>query len=198
MLFGNEAGDGIDFRGVHKGALDAHHFTVYGNQHVAAPDELVCPGRVEDGAGVNHGCHLEGDAGREVRFDESRDDVGRGTLGGNNHVDTHGTCQLGDTRNRGFHFFACRHDEVGKLVHDHHNVGEVAVPFVGIEQPFCEFFVVFFDVTHLRVTEQVVAGVHFDTEGVQCIDYLCCVRDDGFPFVREFCQKMPFDDGIDA
>ena len=44
-------------------------------------------------------------------------------------------------------------------------------------------FVVFFDVSDLCFFQQVVAAVHFNTEGIQSIDYFCCFSDDGFVFI---------------
>ena len=56
-------------------------------EHVALAQQLVRPGRIQDGATVHLLRDLEGDAGREVGLDGAGDDVHGRTLRGQDHVD---------------------------------------------------------------------------------------------------------------
>ena len=115
--------DALDFGGVDEGALDADEVAALVDEHVAAADEVVGAGAVEDGAAVDHGGDFEGDAGGEVGFDDAGDDVGGGALGGDDHMDADGAGELGDAGDGHFDFFAGGHDEVGKFVDDDDDVG---------------------------------------------------------------------------
>ena len=96
---------------------------------------------------------------------------------------TDSSCKLCDSGNGGFYFFSGCHDEVGKFVNNDNDVGQVFMPVVGIQLSFYEFFVVFFDVSDLCYFKQVITGVHFNAQRVECIDYFSCFGDNGFFFV---------------
>ena len=55
---------------------------------------------------------------------------------------------------------------------------------VRVQLPFHEFFVVFFDVSHVSLFQQIVAAIHLDTEGVERGDDLVVIGNDGFLGIR--------------
>ena len=61
----------------YEGALDASRLTLSGRdvEHVAAAEEFFGPGRVDDDAGIDHSGNVEGNAARNVGFDEAGEDV---------------------------------------------------------------------------------------------------------------------------
>lgn len=131
-LFGDEVNDAFDFGGVHEGALYADDFSVNGEEHVAASDELFGTTTVEDGSGVYFGGYFEGDAGWEVGFDNAGDDVDGWSLGGYDEVYSDGAGELGEATDGEFYFFSGGHNHVGKFVYDEDDEWEVTVSFFGI------------------------------------------------------------------
>ena len=89
-------------------------------------------------------------------------------------------------------FLACGHDEIGKLVDEHHNIGEVAVSFFRIQAAPNKLGVVFFDGPDAGVFEELIAFVHFDAQGIEGIHHFGCVCNDGIFFAWKFGQEMPF------
>ena len=164
-----------------------------GEKHVPLADQLLCAASVQNGARVNFGRDFEGNSGREVGLDDTRNDVDRRTLRGNDQVNTDGARQLGQTCNRRFHLLAGRHNEVGKLVDDQNNVGEVAVAFFRVELAADKFLVVLLDVANHGILQQLVAIVHFDTQRIQRVNDLGGVRDDGLIRIRQLGQEVPLD-----
>ena len=75
-------------------------------------------------------------------------------------MDAYSARQLGYSRNRQLYFFACRHDQVGKLVDDYHNVGQVTVSLFRVQATGSKFGIVLFNVAHMGLFQQVVAHVH--------------------------------------
>ena len=69
---------------------------------------------------------------------------------------------------------------------------------IGVQLSFDEFFIIIFNVSYLCHFEQVVTAVHFNTQGVERIDYFSGLGDDRFFFIREFGQEMFFYDRIDT
>ena len=76
----------------------------------------------------------------KVCLNGTGNDVGSGTLGSNNHVNAHGTRQLGDACNGKLHIFTRRHDKVAKLVDDHHDVRHKLMSLFRIQATVDEFF----------------------------------------------------------
>jgi hypothetical protein len=76
----------------HKRALRPHEFRGSGGRekHVAAADEGLGAFAVNDGAGIDLGRDLEGDARGQVRLDDTSDDIDRRALGGDDQVDAGG------------------------------------------------------------------------------------------------------------
>src|SRR5204863_2295579 len=65
-------------------------------EHVAASQQLLGTGLVEDDPRVDARADGEGDPRRDVGFDQAGDDVGGGALGRDQEVNAHGTGELGD------------------------------------------------------------------------------------------------------
>ena len=164
LLVGNELVDGHHFRRIDEGTLYADGLVALQEEHVAATDELVGSHAVENGLRVDALCHLEGDAGREVGLDGTRDDVRRRALGGDNHVDADGTRFLGNTGYRQLDFLAGGHDEVTVLVNDNDDVRHVFMSVLRIELTGNELLVIVLDVTLAGCHQQLVAGIHLHTE----------------------------------
>ena len=61
-------------------------------------------------------------------------------------MNAHGTCQLGDTGDRQFHFFAGGHDQVAKLVDDYNDIRQITMPLLGVQMALDKFLVIFLDV----------------------------------------------------
>ena len=100
LLRSDELVYAFHLRRVNEGTLYTDRLCATEIEHVTLTDELLGTCTVEDGLRVDARRYLEGDTGGEVGLDITRDN-GRGrTLGGNHHVDTHGTCQLGNTGDR--------------------------------------------------------------------------------------------------
>ena len=118
----------LHFRCINEGTLETHHIAAGGNQHVTLADELVGARGIEDGLGIHTRLHAEGDTRREVGLDAAGNDVHRRTLRGDDQVDADSAGQLGQTGKRLFHLAAGRHNQVAKLIDNHHNVWHVAVP----------------------------------------------------------------------
>jgi hypothetical protein len=72
------------------------------------------------------GGHVEGDARGEVGLDEAGDDVHARALGRQHQVDAGGARLLGDAGHRGLDVLGRAHHQIGELVDDHHDVGQLA------------------------------------------------------------------------
>ena len=117
--------DVLDFLVVHERAVQAGDAAAARHiEHVALTQQLLAALFAQDGAAVDLGCDLEGDAGREVGLDGAGDDVHRGALGGHDQVDAGGAGHLGQTLNRAFDVLAGDQHQVGHLVHDHDQEGQ--------------------------------------------------------------------------
>ncbi len=87
-------------------------------QHVAVAEQLLGAHLVEDGARVDLGRDLEGDAGRDVGLDQAGDDVHRGPLRGQDQVDAGRARLLRQPGDQFLHLLAHHHHHVGQLVDD--------------------------------------------------------------------------------
>ncbi len=106
-------------------AVDAADAAAAGHvEHVALAEQLLGAHLAEDGAAVDLGRHLEGDAGREVRLDRAGDDVDRRALGREDHVDAGGAGHLGEALDGALDLLAGDHHQVGHLVDDDDDVGQ--------------------------------------------------------------------------
>ena len=88
------------------------------------------------------------------------DDVDRGALRRQDEVDADGARHLGQARDGSLDLLAGRHHQVRELVHDHDDVGQVAVALVVGELPGGELLVVVLEPAHARTGEEVVAPLH--------------------------------------
>ena len=55
---------------------------------------------------------------------------------------------------------------------------------VRVQLPFHELLVIFFDVSHVSLFQQIVAAIHLDTEGVERGDDLVVIGNNGFFCIR--------------
>jgi hypothetical protein len=69
-------------------------------EHVALAEQLLGALLAQDGAAVDLGGHLEGDAGREVGLDRAGDDVDRRALGRHDDMDAGGARHLREALHR--------------------------------------------------------------------------------------------------
>ena len=76
-------------------------------------------------------------AGWEVCLDESGDDVDRGSLGGDDQVNSGRPGELSQTTERSLDLEGSRHDDVGQLVDYYDDKGELSsvrwIPVVGVD-----------------------------------------------------------------
>ena len=91
-------------------------------QHVAASQQSLCAGRVENDARVDRRGHREGDARREVGLDQAGDHIHAGPLRGDDQMNAGGARHLRQTADRLFRFVGSQHHQVGQLVDDDHDV----------------------------------------------------------------------------
>ena len=164
LLVGNEVIDALHLRRVDEGTLHTYGLCTVEEEHVTTTNELLGACAVEDSLRVDAGTHLEGDTGGEVSLDITSDDSRRRTLSGNHHVDTHGTCQLGDTGDGQLNLLACGHDQVTELIDDHHDIRHIVVSAARWNLTFYEFLVILLDVSRTHLLQQVVTGIHQLTE----------------------------------
>ena len=115
------------------GALDADGLGVLrlGQEHVPHADEVLGARGVEDDAGVDARGHGKPDAAGDVRLDEARDYVGGGALGGDDEVDAGRAGELGDAADGELDLLAHVHHEVGQLVDDDDEVGQLGAHLAG-------------------------------------------------------------------
>ena len=65
-------------------------------EHVALAQQFVGTHLIQNGAGVDLGCHLEGNTRGDVGLDDARDNVHRRTLGRDDAMNARGPCHLRD------------------------------------------------------------------------------------------------------
>ena len=139
---------------------------------------MVGPRAVQDCLAIYSTAHLECHTCREVGLDGSGDDVGGRSLGGYYHVDTHCTCQLGNTCYRQLYLLACCHDQVTELIDDYHYVGQEPMPVVGIELAVSELLVILLQVLGMGCLQQIIALIHLYAQRLQGLHHLVHIGDD--------------------
>ena len=100
-------------------------------EHVAATQQRLGAVGVENGARIDFGRHAERHAGREVRLDQSGDDVDRRPLRRQHQVNADRARHLRQSRDRLFDVAAVEHHQVGQFVDDDDDVGKRPL-FAGI------------------------------------------------------------------
>ena len=127
LLLGNVSDDRIYLRRINERTLHTSDARVAGIKAVTATDELFRSLGVEHGARVDDGLRAQRDTGRDIRLDDTRDDVHGRTLGSKDHVHSHGARFLGDSRDRCLHLLAGLHDEIAVLINDDDDVWQELV-----------------------------------------------------------------------
>ena len=110
----------------------------------------------------------------------------------------YGACFLCDTCYGFFHLLAGCHYEVGELVDYHHDIGEVAVAFFGIESFFDKPLVVFQNAAYIGVAQKHIALVHLHAERIECGKHFVHRCYDGLLLVGQFRQIMAFEHAVEA
>ena len=152
--------------------MHTHWIVALQIQHITSANQLLGTHTVEDGLRVDTLTHLKGNTCREVGLDSTRNDIRRRTLGSNNHVDTYGTCLLGDTGDRQLNLLTGSHDQVTKLIDDHDDIRHILMSLLRIQLTGNELLVVVLDISLACCHQQLVAGIHLYTEALQRADYL--------------------------
>ena len=197
---------GVDLVLGHVAALDAHGLGVFGlaEQQVAQSDEVFGAGRVQDDTAVDAASHIERDAVRDVRLDKARDDVGGRALRGHDKVDAGRARKLRDAADGEFHFFANVHHEVGKLVDDDDDVGQLIAQIVlgrllpclfgGLRGslPRLHFGVVLPDVARAHFREHLQAALHLGNAPAERASCFFGLRDNGYVKVRDAVVRREF------
>ena len=178
LLGSDEIIDPLHLGSVDEGALHTHGLRAVQEKHISTSDELLGSRAVEDGLRIDTGTHLEGNSGGEVGLDITSNDRCRRTLCGNNHVYTHGTCQLGNTGNRQLYLLAGSHNQITELIDDNDDIWHETVTASGRNLTVYEFLVVLLDIPGTHLLQQVVTGIHQFAEGVQRTYHLCDVGND--------------------
>src|SRR5712692_1967603 len=137
-------------------ALDAGRFAGVDGliQHVAAAEQLLRAARVEDHSAVDLGADGECDTRGDVGLDQTRDDVGRRPLGGDDEVDADRARQLRDAADELLDLAGGHHHQVGELVDHDDDVGQLA------SEALRGLLVVGGDVAHALGRERLVAAIH--------------------------------------
>ena len=196
LLFSDVLIDALHLGRVDKGTLHTDRLRTAQIEHITLTDQLLGTSTVEDGLRVNAGTHLEGDTGGEVGFDITGDDGRRRTLGGDDHMDTHGTGQLGDTGDRQLNLLAGGHNQITELIDDHHDIWHIPVTTARRDLTVDELPVVLLDISGTHLLQQVVAGIHQLTERVQRPYHLRHVGDDGIGIVIGHLRQEMVDQRI--
>ena len=119
------ADDVLHFLIAQEGAVQTLQATAAGlEQHVAAAQQVLGTGLVQDGARIMPRRDLERDAAGEVGLGQAGHHVHAGALGGQDHMDARGTGQLGQTHDAGLHLAGSRHHQVGQFVDDDDQIGQ--------------------------------------------------------------------------
>ena len=172
-----------------EGALHTLHVYTGVQEHIAAANQFVCARLVQDGGRVDAGGNAERDTHGEVGLDKTGNDVYCRALGGQDAVQTGCTAFLGQTDNRGgnhaglglgFRRTAAGHGEVCVLIDDHHNVRHEVVTFVRTKMMVFPLAVVQFDIVHIGLGQELVAGIHFHAQRIEDGGGVLGIFDDGF------------------
>ena len=95
-------------------------------------------------------------------------------------MDAHGTGLLRQAGDRLLYLAAGSHQQVGKLIYNYHNIREILVSLERVEPAAQELLVVFGNLAHAAVTQQVVTLIHLCAKGAQSMHYLGGVGYDDF------------------
>src|SRR5690606_8046426 len=140
---------------------------------------------------IDLGGYPECDPRREIRFDGAGDNVHRRTLGGYDQMNANGPGQLRQAGDGGFNFLSGGHHQIREFIDHQHDIGQKTMSSVGVQPTGNEFPVVFLDVAYPGILQQLVAVIHFNTQGIERIDYQARIGDDGLAFPGELGQVMP-------
>ena len=170
LLFAHESA-------LHTNGLDASDRRI---QHIAAPDQLLRTRNVQNGAGVHLRSHRKGDTGRNVRLDQSRDDVHGGALCTDDEMHACGARLLCQTADRFLHVVGRGHHKIRQLVDDNDDLRQEFL--FGIV--LCHL-VIGFQITHAHLLDQGEPTFHFSHRPLQGACRLFGVADHGNEQMRQ-------------
>ena len=104
-------------------SADSRRTFMGGKAIKGAAEQALSARSVQNDARIRLRRHRESDPSRKVRLDEARDDVRRGALRRDDHVDARRAPELGDAADGILHLFGSNHHEVGELVYDDDKLG---------------------------------------------------------------------------
>ena len=141
---------------------------------------------------------MKGDARGHIGFDQTRNHINAGALGGQNQVNARGAGFLRQARNQLFDFFADHHHQIGQLVDDDDDMrqrllrlGRVWGQAKGVGQQFTtsagfvDFLVIARQIAHAHFAHQAVAAFHLVHAPIQAIGGLAHIGDDGAKQMRD-------------
>ena len=108
-------------------------------------------------------------------------------------MDSDGTSHLSQTRDGHLDFLAGGHDQIGKFIHDNHDIGQAFQLFIVLG-----FLVVADDIAHFGFLEQLIAALHLLHCPIHGFQGCIRIGDHAADQVRKLvvtCQFHPF--GID-
>ena len=123
------------------------------------PKQLLRSGHIENRAGVDLRGYAERDPGRNVRFDDARNDVDGRALRRDNQMDARRASHLGQPADRILHVVGSDHHQVGKLVDDDDDIRQAPQPGLSAIKR-----VVTFDIPRAGLGEHLVALLHLDDD----------------------------------
>ena len=173
------ADDELDLAVRHEGALRPDGLRRVGGhpEHVAAAEELLRAGHIDDRAGIDGGCGSKRDASGDVRLDEAGDDVDRRPLRPDHEVDARRPGQLRDPGDLFLDLNRCLEHQIRELVDDQDDVRDPVAARL--------FLVVRGDVAGTGAREEPIAPVHLARRPVERVEDRAGVVDDGDHEVRD-------------
>ena len=113
-------------------------------------------------------------------------------------MNTDSTRQLGDTGNREFHFLTSRHNQVTKLINNDYDIRHKFMSLLRIQATVDKLFIIFFNVTHMRHFQQIIACIHFHANRIQGLHNLRYVCNNRFTTIGKLGKEMIFNNRIDT
>lgn len=147
-------------------------------EHITATEEILGSDLIEDRTGVDIRGDGKGNTRRDIRLDESGDDIDRWSLGCEDEMETDRTCLLGDTSNSCLDFFLVpAHHEVSELIDDDDDHGHSIF--------LAHFRIVLFEISDAHRFQGTITPFHLSDSPLQSIECLIGSIDDGCEEMRD-------------
>ncbi len=162
------------------------HSTCREVEHVTTSEEILCTDLIEDCTGVDIGCYCEGYTRRDIRLDETCDDIDRWTLGREDEMESNRSSLLCDASDGSFDFFLVpTHHEIRELIDDDHDDRHTILE--------SDFRIVFFEIADTEWLHGTISAFHLSDSPLECIERLIWRIDDGGEEVRDAIIDSEFD-----